>query len=34
MVARRLQVIDADTITRLWKHVIKHLFEYLVYKPL
>ena len=34
MVAERLKKIDLAQIIRLWRHIIKHLYGYLVYTPL
>ena len=34
MVKDKLEIIDKKAIMDLWQHVIRHLFEYLVFKPL
>ena len=34
MVKARLSELKPDLIVRLWRHVLRHLFGYLVLKPL
>ena len=34
LVTAKLRIIDKKTILNLWRHVIRHLFEYLIFKPL
>ena len=34
MVKARLTELTPDLIVRLWRHILRHLFGYLVFKPL